>query len=637
MNSQFAVRVAVLSGIALIAFAAIFFRLWYLQVLSGKEYLKQAEDNRVRTVTIQAPRGEILDRHKKVLVDNRTALSLQVRADQLPKNTQVRNRELRRLSRVSQISLRKIKREIRQQTNDLPANPVTLARDVPRNLVFYLRERSDEFRGVTAEQVSVRDYPNGDLGSHLFGFVAEIGPKQLKEPQYKKLAPGDQIGAAGLEQTYDDVLRGRNGEIKIPVDASGHPKGKQISESQPQVGNNLVLTLDKKIQQAGENAIKSWGGGHPGAFVVMNARDGSILGMGSYPEFDPSVYTPPVSLDKIKALNDAPDNPLLDRSIQSAYPTGSTFKPITATAALDAGVITPDTIFGDTGTFKYGDREWTNAGGAAYGSINMVDALRVSSDLYFYRMGQYLDRVKGDPLQTWAENYGFGSDTGVDLPSERPGLVPTPHWRNKLYRQAIKPNSPCGTKVVFDPAQNCYEIADRPWSPGDNMNLAVGQGDLQATPLQLAVAYAAIANGGDIVRPHLAMESEDPLGRIAQEFNPAPGRHLDISSTALNTIREGLREAAQQPGGTSYGVFGGYPASVCGKTGTAQHTGQADQSWYASYAPCNDPKYVVIATIEQGGFGADTAAPAVRDIYNQIFGIHGRDVKTVSSAPTGPG
>ncbi len=350
MNSQFAVRVAVLSGIALIAFAAIFFRLWYLQVLSGKEYLKQAEDNRVRTVTIQAPRGEILDRHGKVLVDNRTALSLQVRADQLPKARETRNAELRRLSRISQISLPKIKREIRQQTNQLPANPVTLARDVAaQSRLLSARAQRRVPGGHRRAGLGSRLSRTAISAAHLFGFVAEIGPKQLKEPQYKKLAPGDQIGAAGLEQEYDQVLRGRNGEIRIPVDASGHPKGKQISEVQPQVGDNLVLTLDKKIQQAGENAIKSWGGGKPGAFVVMNARDGSILGMGSYPEFDPSVYTPPVSLDKIKALNDAPDNPLLDRAIQSAYPTGSTFKPITATAALDAGVITPDTIFSDTG------------------------------------------------------------------------------------------------------------------------------------------------------------------------------------------------------------------------------------------------------------------------------------------------
>ena len=631
MNSQFAVRVAVVSGIALIAFAAIFFRLWYVQVLSGQEYLTQAQDNRTREVTIQAPRGEILDRHGKILVGNRSALSLQVRADQLPQRAQARNRVLRKLSAASGIPLAKIKHEIEKQTYELPANPVTLARDVDRNIVFYVREHADELPGVTAQEVSVRYYPNGQLAANLCGFVAEVSAKQLKEAQYANLNPGDQIGAAGLEAQYDNYLRGRNGEIKIPVDASGHPKGDQISEVRPETGDDLVLTLDKKIQQAGESALARWGGGNPGAFVAMKVSDGSILGMGSYPSFDPSVYTPPVSFDAIKALQHADGDPLFNKAIQSGYPTGSTFKAITGTAALESGVTTPGEVYNDTGSFDFGGEHWINAGEAANGPVTMTTALKYSSDVYFYTMGMRMDQAGDGALQKWAADYGFGGVTGVDLPGEQPGLVPSPEWRNDLYEAAIKPDSPCGREVVFDPARDCYEIADRQWGPGDNMNLAVGQGDLQATPLQLATAYAAVANGGTIVRPHLGAEVTDPLGREEEEFTPAPRRHLDISNTTLDTIREGLREAAMEPNGTSYPVFGGYPIEIAGKTGTAETSSDlGDQAWYASFAPFDNPKYVVVFTIEGGGFGAETAAPAAREVWDQIFHIHGRDVDSVS-------
>ena len=631
MNSQFAVRVAVVSGIALIAFAAIFFRLWYVQVLSGQEYLTQAQDNRTREVTIQAPRGEILDRHGKILVGNRSALSLQVRADQLPQRAQARNRVLRKLSAASGIPLAKIKHEIEKQTYELPANPVTLARDVDRNIVFYVREHADELPGVTAQEVSVRYYPNGQLGANLFGFVAEVNADQLKEPQYENLNPGDQIGAAGLEAQYDNYVRGRNGLIEIPVDASGQPKGDQISEVRPETGDDLVLTLDKKIQQAGESAIARWGGGKPAAFVAMKVSDGSILGMGSYPSFDPGVYTPPVSFDAIKQLQHADGDPLFNKAIQSGYPTGSTFKAITGTAALESGVTTPGEVYSDTGTFQFGGVKWTNAGGEVLGAINMTTALQYSSDLYFYTMGMRMDQQGKGALQNWAADYGFGAPTGIDLPGEQPGLVPSPEWRNDLYEAAIKPDSPCGTDVVFDPARDCYEIADRAWGPGDNMNLSVGQGDLQATPLQLATAYAAIANGGTVVRPHLGMKVTDPVGTTEEEFTPAARRHLDISPTTLDTIREGLRGAAMSPGGTSYPVFGGYPVDICGKTGTAETSSDlGDQAWYASFAPCDDPKYVVVSTIEGGGFGAETAAPAAREIWDQILGIHESDVDAVS-------
>jgi penicillin-binding protein 2 len=632
-HSQFAMRVAVLGGVALIAFAVIFFRLWFLEVLSGEAYLKEANANRVRELKVQAPRGEMLDRHGKVLVDNRTSLSLQVRPDELPKNNEARNHELKRLGEVAQLPFGKIKREIKEQTTLLPASPVTLEQKVDKDLVYALRERQDRFPGVSAEQIYVRDYPFGSLAAHLFGYVSEINPDQLKEQVYDGLEPGDRIGAAGLESQYDSVLRGRNGAIRVQVDASGEPRGRELSRVNPVSGDNLKLTLDAKIQAAGEQALLAEGGGKPGAFVVMKVDDGSILGMGSYPTFDPSLYTPPVSSKTIKNLTNEPSNPLLNRATQATYVTGSTFKLVTSAAALEEGLRTPESTFADSGSFEFAGRKWQNAGEAPNGTVNMVDALRVSSDVFFYDIGISAERVYDNTgkevIQDWAAKLGFGQPTGIDLPSEAGGLIPTPEWRNQLYKDAQKPDSPGGTDAVYP------EETDRPWTVGDDMNLSVGQGDLGATPLQLAVAYAAMGNGGDIVRPHLALEAEDPDGAVTQTFDPAPSRHVDISETTRSTIMEGLREAANEPGGTSYPIFGGagFPIEIAGKTGTAEKTYPLpDQSWYAALAPFDNPKYVVVVTVEGGGFGADTAAPATRDILSQIYDVKPGEIGTSTEA-----
>lgn len=632
MNSQFAIRIAVLGSVALVVFAVIFFRLWYLEVLSGEAYLKEADANRVREIKQPAPRGEILDTNGRVLVDNRTELSLQVRPDELFTDKQDRNRELRKLGDVAGMSMGRIKREIREQTNLLPSSPVTLDQEVKPELVFSLRERQDEFPGVNAGQVYVRNYPEGNLGAHLFGFVSEINEEQLKEPTFDGLDPGDRIGATGIEAQYDSVLRGRSGATRVQVDAFGEPRGKELSSVEPKAGESLVLTLDEKVQRAGEDALASYG--LPGAFVVMRVDDGAILGMGSYPTFDPNVYTPPVSTRSIEALVDDETAPLTNRAIQSAYVTGSTFKLVTATAGLEEGLITPGEVINDGGFITVGDQEFENAGRVSNGPVDMIDSLRVSSDVYYYLLGQELENAGQEGLQKWATNYGFGSDTGVDLPDEVSGLVPTAERRNDLYEEYGKPDSECGTERIFDPARDCFETVDRPWSVGDNINLSVGQGDLGASPLQLAVAYAAMANGGEVVRPHLADRAENALGQTTHEYDPAPKRSIDLAPETRSTIMEGLREAAMEPGGTSYSVMGGFPFDIAGKTGTAEKTDQEDQSWYAAIAPFDDPEIVVIVTIERGGFGAETAAPAAKAILSQYFKVGAREIEEVAAEPT---
>jgi penicillin-binding protein 2 len=612
-QTQLNLRVAVLGGIALVMFSVIFFRLWYLQVLSSGKYVKQAQNNQVRDISVQAPRGEIVDRTGQTLVKNRTALALQIRPLELPNDPARRKQELRRLGQVAGLSYKKISHDIHVQEKQVPASPVTLKRDVPYDLVYYLRENDRRFPGITVDRVYVRQYPEGTLGAHILGYTREINPDQIKQPQFEGVQLGDQVGQAGVEASYDTALRGIDGASRVQVDASGQPTGRVFHSRPPRPGDNLKLTISDTIQRAGERALSS--DGLPGAFVAMNVHNGQVLGLGSYPTYDPSFFTKPIlPTAQYNALTaQTTDSPLTDRAIQGGYPTGSTFKPITSVAALESGKLTPSTTIDDTGSFKEGSITLQNAGGAAYGPLQLASALQVSSDVFFYNVGAMLNTsdVHDGPLQTWAKALGLGQDTGIDIPGELPGLLPTPPWRNQLYKEGK---------------------TDRPWSLGDNVNLATGQGDLEADPLQMAVAYSAIANGGNIVRPHVGMEVTQGNGQIVQEINPAPQRHIDIKPQYRSVILEGIHEAAQSPGGTSYPVFGNYPVQVAGKTGTAVrypygYPGQeVDQSWYVLLAPYPNPKVVIAVTIERGGFGVQAAAPAAEQILNAYYLSHGRKI-----------
>ena len=607
-STQFHARVALIGGLGLIMFAVIFFRLWYLQVLSGDRYLAEAQGNRVREVTVQAPRGEIRDRDGTVLVGNRTAQALQVRADELPEDSERRSQVLKRVAKVAGIPIEKVRKEIRQQTRELPSSPVTLKRDVPIELVYYLRENQRRFPGVTVDRVYVRQYPRGTLAAHIFGYVREVNAEQLEETRYQDLLPGDEIGQDGIELAYDHVLRGLNGATTVQVDASGLPTGRTTNVREPEPGNDLTLTIDSDLQAVGEAQLASFG--LPGAFVAMDAQNGEVLALGSNPTFDPSILAQPeITQAESESVFGDPDEesstgaPAFNRAIAGGYPTGSTFKPITALAALDAGNLTPDETINDDGAYALGDGNVLhNAQDAVFGPLQLRRAMQVSSDVYFYTLGGRLaEGISEDGeehLQDWAADLGLGGATGIDIPGEAPGLIPTPEWRNDLYRQGL---------------------TDRPWSFGDNVNLAVGQGDLQADPLQMAVAYAAIGNGGKVVTPHVAKRAEDPAGRVVQEIEPGPQRELDIDPEWRKAIMDGLTSAAMEPEGTSYPVFGepGFPIDVAGKTGTAERPPNPDQSWYVAMAPADDPKVVVAFTFEGGGFGADTAAPATRALLTE--------------------
>ena len=596
ITPQLAFRVAVIGGLALVMFAIVFFRLWYLQILSGDKYLADANNNRVCEIKVRAPRGVILDRDGRVLVKNRSALAVRVRPDEVPPPGRERTQLYARLAKTLSLRPREVRSSVEEQLKAQPFVPATVKQDVSADAVYYLMENQDDFPGVEPEAVFLREYPHRETGAHLFGTVGEVSEKQLGESRYRGVSLGDRVGQSGIEYSYDRFLRGENGKKRVQVNAMGL-KTRDLHESDSRAGRNLRLGIDLDVQRAGQAAL----GSSRGAFVVMHAKTGEIVALGSSPSFDPNIFAKIIRQRDLDQLSsEANGKPLFNRAIQAGYPTGSTFKLVTSVAALEGGLITPDTPLFDGGSLQVGGVTFKNAGGVVHGSVALRQALTVSSDVFYYRLGLAANN-KGNGLliQDWARRLGMGRLTGIDLPAEGQGLVPTPDWRNALYKK---------------------KLTDRPWSVGDNINLSIGQGDLSVTPLQLAVAYASVANGGYAVKPHLGRRIEDVDGRVLQELETPGRRRVEIDPAYRQAIMDGLVGAANGPGGTSTAVFAGFGIPVAGKTGTAEKgLGRADQSWYAAITYPDDPQYVVVATDEAGGFGAERAAPMVRQIIAALY------------------
>jgi penicillin-binding protein 2 len=698
ITPQLAVRVAVLGGIAFVLFAIVFFRLWFLQVLTGEDYVSQARDNRVRKIKIEAPRGNIVDRNGQVLVKTRVAPVVQIEPGSLPaaeldaaeryrqaraaaererlaaarelaslderlhadgrRSTKAERRERRRLKRASnharpvavgripsgepelrslfrrlgaviRVRPRAIHREVIEGIAEAPYSNVTIKTDVGKGAFSYLLEHREEFPGVVVEKRYLRYYPYRELGAQLFGTLREISPGELKLRRYRGVAPGTRVGKDGIEETYDKYLRGIDGYTRVVINALGNRDDtRRTTQRRPIQGQQLRLTLDLGLQRAANDALQraiaaanlNGYGAKAGAYVAMDPTNGQVLALGSYPSFDANLFAKPISQARFDRLNsEANGAPLFNRAIAATYPTGSTFKPITALAALESGIIDTGSIITDTGTFQLGNLLLQNARGASYGPLNVTQALKVSSDVFFYTLGERANPMPGEVIQTWAKRLGLGRPTGIDIPGEPKGLVPDAEWRNDgyaAYQRCTKRNhlEERTSAALF----TCGGI-ERPWSTGDNVNLAIGQGDLQATPLQMAVAYSTIVNGGRVVRPHLGWKLEDGLGRQIEEIAKPAKRKVSFSPFNRQAIMDGLLGAATQDGGTSAVVMKGFPLPVYGKTGTVERPGQPDQSWYICYVPHPTRPIVVAVTVERGGFGAETAAPAARLILSEWF------------------
>jgi penicillin-binding protein 2 len=678
ITPQLALRVAGAGVLAFVLFGIIFFRLWYLQVLDGDKYLAQARDNRVRTERIQAPRGDIVDANNLPLVRSRKAtvvslnpasVPIQMRdaiaaygqqsgvwaarktkllaqlgkkkgakaagtAPARPMATGELLQRYRRLGNVLEMSPKTINNRVVDAIVQVPYANVRIRSDVPPPQRTYIEERQNLFPGVSVESVFLRQYPNKTLAAQILGTIGQINGDQIKQKTFKGIAPGTDIGQSGLEAEYDKTLRGTDGKYRIDVNAAGERRRATVAND-PKQGQQLRLTLRLELQQAGEKALHQVGGGLPGAFVALNPQDGSIYAMGSYPSYNPRDAAPGrYSTDAAyaaKFLNADTDHPLINRADESAYPTGSIFKPITSLAALDAGVTTPSRIFNDQGCYQTGARsidKACNAGGKSYGPVNLVDALRVSSDTYFYDLGKRMyDRLPSQPLQNWAHKLGVARKTGVDLPNESTGSIPSPQKIRQLQdaeRKCRKQRKVASCGIAF---------LDASWNPGDESNFAVGQGGLQATPLQMAVAYSTIINGGRVPTPHLGAQIENSRGYI-QKIDKPSRRKVAIQPQWRDALMTGLFDAANKNGGTSKQVWDqGWPRNrfpIYGKTGTAERKPQKDQSWYVAYSydgnPDNKP-IVVVCTVERGGFGAETAAPVTRLIMSKWFGVQSKVVR----------
>ena len=644
LTPQMAFRIGILGALALVVFGILFFRLWALQVLAGPQYLHAALNNQLRTVPIEAPRGPILDRHGRVLVTNVAGTAVQVWPADLPK--QNRYAELRRLAKIVHVPLHQIVVDVAKREGD-PVTPVTVKESISEAEVSYLSEHQQEFPGVQIAQTYLRHYKYGAIAAQLLGYVGEISPDQLKRLHKKGYRIGEKIGQAGVESSYDVYLRGRSGLAQLRVDSLGRPRSQLTMRRQPASGQTIRLTIDAKLQRAAEDALTygiriARGQGHwaaqGGAIVALDPRDGSILAMASNPTYDPSVYAGRASRKRLAPLIDPrvaseSNYPTLNRALAGAYPAGSTFKPVTALAALQERLISSYDYLECTPYMKVKGQTFWNWDRTASYPVNMPTALSVSCDTYFYQLGYdfyLLPKERGHPLQRWARRFGYGQLTGVDVGPESSGLLPTPEWRKATFTPKSDPRG--------------WQI-DNLWKPGDSIQLAIGQKDLLVTPLQQARFYALLANGGKLVKPHVVEDVEQPgdtnaPGRVIHRFTPPAAHTVGVDPAALATVRDGLYQATHDSLGTSYGVFGNFPYPIAGKTGTAEKivtipgagfTGTMDQSWWCGYGPADKPEIVVCALIENGGHGGTAAAPAALKVFESYFHVKAASTGTVKS------
>ncbi len=616
-----ALRIAVVGVFAVTIFCVLFFRLWALQVISGQTYLEDARNNQVRTFRAPAQRGSIIDRNGNVLVSNVPSTVAQLWPAALDELTPERREEtLRRVARLLQVPYRRVERDLEKRKDDL-LTPITIKTDVPDAKVNYLLEHQNDFPGVQISQSSLRHYDRGAIAAQVLGYVGEISQEQVDSRKKDGYAPGDRIGQTGVEATYDMYLRGRPGIGRVYVNALGRVKSAREFEQLSEAGNNVRLTIDAELQKTAEEALDygiriahddgRWAA-DGGALVAMDPNTGEILALASNPSFDPSIYVGQVKQRDLKRLGKPSENhPTLDRAVAGLYPPGSTFKPITALAALQEGMVAPDELIQCTGKEVVDGQTFTNWDPYVNEPMTMTTALAASCDTYFYQLGLRFYGRKDSPLQKWARNMGFGASTGVDIGPEEKGLVPTPNWRRRYFKTEI----------------------DKIWTSGDSVQLAIGQGDVLVTPLQMARFYALIASGGKLVEPHMVKSVEEPGNEgqapvVLRPYAPKPPKDVRLDQGALRVVQEGLYKATHASYGTSSGIFGSFPIDIAGKTGTAEkfvrlpgYQGLQDQAWWCGYGPYGKPKLVVCALIENGGHGGVAAAPAALKVFEKYFKV----------------
>jgi penicillin-binding protein 2 len=622
-------RLRIVGITVLLLFGVLVLRLWTLQVINGKTYAAAVTRNEVRVVSIPAPRGEIVDRNGTVLVTNSPQQEVLLSRQEAAQNPQI----IGMVAALVGQTPKQVEASIANNQYS-PYEPVPVAAGVSAATVQYLQTHQAEYPGVTVETVTQRTYPQGGTtATHVLGYIGDITPTYLAAHPNDGYVQGSQIGVAGIEAQYEPYLRGVNGRQALSVDSKGTVVG-TLSTTAPQIGDTAVLNIDNGLQQAVQNALQQQiltdrrtpdvanGGVLPpapnGAAIVMNPNNGQILALASFPTYDVSEWVGGISSANFAALQSSgAEN---DNAIDGLYTPGSTFKLVTATAALQAGLITPGAYYDDTGSYKISgcpapgvnnDTGCTlhDAPGDSGGTYDVTGALTVSSDAFFYHLGDLFWQNRGQfgdtPIQNEAGQYGEGTITGIDLPGEAQGRVDSYLTRAKLHAE-----NPKGFPYAAS------------WFTGDNVEMAFGQGETVLTPLEQLVSYATFANGGTRYAPEVASEIVDPdTGKVVKKIAPQVTGHVAISPTNYSAMLQGFEGAISSPNGTAYGAFQGFPTNwnLAGKTGTASNSpGEEPNSWFVAFGPNPNPQYVVLAVIAQGGYGADAAAPVVRNIFNYL-------------------
>jgi penicillin-binding protein 2 len=640
-------RLRIVGVVVLLLFGVLVLRLWTLQVVEGKSYAAAVTRNQVRVVSVAAPRGEIVDRNGTVLVSNIPQEEILLSRAEATQNPAI-------VGMVAALVGQTPKQVQASIDNDQysPYEPVPVAVGVSQDTVQFLQTHQSEYPGVSVQTVAQRTYPQqGTTATHVLGYVGAISSSYLASHPNDGYTQGSQIGVSGIEAQYEPYLKGVAGRQALSVDATGTVVG-TLSTTAPQIGDTVVLNVDAGLEQAVQNDLQQQilsdrktpdqvdGGRLPpapnGAAIVMNPQNGQVLALASFPNYDLNEWAGGISSANFASLQQSGAE--TNYATEGQYTPGSTFKLVTATAALQAGLISPTTPYVDTGSFKINGCPAAGVvadtgcvlhddPGDTGGTYNVTSALTASSDAFFYNLGEMFweqqSRFGQTPIQNEAALYGEGTITGIDLPGEAQGRVDSKQVRDQLHAEAPKAFPYAGS-----------------WFTGDNIEMAFGQGETVLTPIEQAVAYSTFANGGTRYAPQVGSQVVDPMtGAVIKKIEPQVTGKVAISPANYSAMLAGFEGVISSPHGTAYQDFQGFPASwnLAGKTGTASNQqGLEPNSWFVAFGPNPNPQYLVLAVIDQGGYGAQAAAPLVRNIFDYILANPGMNGAVKTPTPANP-
>ena len=580
-----------------IAFLGLTARLVFLQIVQGERYTYLSENNRIRIKRVPGTRGMIFDREGQLMVDSRPSFDLifvPEDSGEHPENT------LKLLAGYLRRDPGELLKIFEENKNRAAFDELVLGRDIDWPAVVAVETHQLDLPGVSLRARPRRNYSDGPMAAHVLGYLGEINQKQLKNLKDQGYVIGDEIGQYGLERRWEELLRGQSGGQQVEVDALGR-RVRVLHEVTDVPGYTVHLTLDRQLQETAYEALK----GKEGTIVALDVNSGAVLALASTPAFDPNTFARGIKSDEWTGLIKDQLRPLSNRATQGQYPPGSTFKIIMSIAGLEEGVIQPESFIQDPGFYSFGNRSFRDWKKGGHGSVNLHKAIVESCDTYFYQLGP---KLGVDRIAKWAHAFGLGEKTGIALDDERTGTIPDTEWKRKRYRQ--------------------------PWFPGETVSVAIGQGYVTVTPLQLANMVAAVANGGKLYRPYVVNKVESVDGSTVREYGPELIRTIELKPDTLKRVRTALADVVSAPGGTG-GAARSQVVSIAGKTGTAQvvemkggyvKTEQLayfnrDHAWFVSYAPVENPQVAIAVLVEHGGHGGDAAAPMAKKVFEKFIEI----------------